>query len=115
MPSGKLTTTERREAFRKRNERILRSLRRNGHTLKGWHHLGRTQPCEICAQNELLGFVPLDHVYQTESSTGGVDGKGGELHPPAHDDCHCTIILSEAELFDLVESGKYAPWIGTES
>jgi len=93
----------------------------SGLSTKRWVHLGERGvtekgnpcPCVVCAGNEDLGFVPLDFVFKTVFKKGGVDGKGGQHHPPAHPTvCHCTIFFDEKDLFSAVERGVWKIWTG---
>lgn len=93
----------------------------SGLNQKRWVHLGERGvtakgnpcPCPVCAGNEELGFVAANFVFRTVFKTGGVDGLGGEHHPPAHPQvCHCTIFFDENELIDLVGRGEYKIWTG---
>lgn len=109
------------EIARAENAGRFAQVKRSGLKEKRWRHLGprgiteagNPHPCPVCEGNELLGFVPIDFVFETVFKSGGVDGKGGELHPPAHPSvCHCDIKINEQELFEKVSTGEYTPWTG---
>lgn len=109
------------EISRAENAGKLAQFKKSGLKYKGWVHLGKRgttdlgneHPCPICAGNEALGFVPIDHLYDTVFKTGGVDGEGRELHPPGHPSvCHCTTQFKEDDLFAQVAQGTYTPWGG---
>lgn len=64
----------------------LEMMVRAGLTRKHWSHVGHTGgpgpcPCPVCAENDGLGWVPIEYEYPTafEDST----------HPPCHPSCHC--------------------------
>lgn len=48
---------------------------------------GKSGNCEICDENEALGWIPDDDVF--ESVDGDVD------EPPAHPNCTCTLEYKE--------------------
>jgi len=97
----------------------LKQIAESGLETKGWVHrgargvteAGNVHPCPVCAGNEALGFVPLNHVYRTVF--GDKLGEGGSLTPPGHPNvCHCGIAMDEKEILDKLGSGEYKPWIG---
>jgi hypothetical protein len=109
------------EISRAENAGKLAQFKKSGLKLKHWKHLGKRglteagneHPCPICDFNEKLGYVPIDHLYDTVFKTGGVDGEGRELHPPGHPGvCHCTTQFNEDDLFQQVAQGTYTPWTG---
>jgi len=67
---------------------------------KGWDNRPFGDVCAICVANNALGFVPLDHEYQT------VFGEETTLHPPAHPEtCRCYLSSNPKELQRFFESG----------
>ena len=109
------------EINRAENAGAFGQFTHSGLNTKRWVHLGergKTEkgnpcPCPLCEANEKLGFVPLDFLYRTVFKKGGVDGLGGEHHPPGHPSvCHCTIFFDEKDLFDAVAKGDWRIWTG---
>lgn len=109
------------EISKAENQAHLDQIRHAGLKTKHWLHLGprgitaagNQHPCPVCTANEELGVVDIDYAYDTVFKSGGVDGEGRELRPPAHPTvCHCKIFFSEEELFSKIERGEYRPWTG---
>lgn len=64
-----------------------------GLTRKRWAHTGPDVPCSVCQGNIDLGFVDMDHQFNSVFGEGTVNG------PPAHPTVdHCHIEFDEDEL-----------------
>lgn len=102
------------EINRVHNEAKRDQMKEVGLTEKWWRHLGERgttdagneHPCPICLGNEELGFVDIDHTFDTVFEEGAQTPPG---HPGV---CHCTIRFKEEELFEIVGEGEFTPWTG---
>jgi SPP1 gp7 family putative phage head morphogenesis protein len=67
----------------------LDSYRRMGVKTKGWLTALDQNVCKRCGANQAQGDIPLDQPFQS-----------GELHPPGHPWCRCSLIPGAVDLDD---------------
>ena len=108
------------EVNRAENLGVWLQMKNSGLTVKRWVHLGERgvtkkgnpHPCPVCEGNENMGYVDMDFMFPTVFKSGGDDGEGGQLGPPAHPQvCHCTLSYERDEMIDKL-SVNYKPYLG---
>jgi hypothetical protein len=76
-----------------------------GLTRKRWVHTGEWDVCPVCEANIVLGFVPMDYMFDSVFGPATVPG------PPAHPQVdHCHIEFDENEVVE--RAGELNVWMG---
>lgn len=94
------------EINRAESEGRLKQWTKQGLTRKRWEHpSARDIPCKVCVSNVDMGYVSMDHKFNS------VFGEGTVQTPPGHPGvCHCLLAFDEAEL--IAKAGELSPWDG---
>jgi hypothetical protein len=93
------------EINRAESEGRLAQWTKQGLTKKAWEHTGLDQPCPVCVSNIEMGFVPMNHKFNS------VFGEATVLTSPGHPGvCHCSLTFSEDEL--IAKAGELDVWNG---
>ena len=77
----------------------LKQYSASGLTKKAVVHVGSDTPCENCQEQEALGFVAMDYVYQSKF--------GETLSAPFHTNCHDVLIFDKQEAKSLTKIKLY--------
>lgn len=94
------------EINRAESEGRLKQWTKQGLTRKRWEHPSeRDTPCKVCVSNIEMGYVPIDHKFNS------VFGEGTVSTPPGHPNvCHCLLTFDEDEL--IRRAGELDVWSG---
>lgn len=76
------------------NSAVLKQYEKVGIQKKALLHLGTDDSCELCKENENLGFVTLDYEYNTKFGTKS-------KIPPLHPNCNHVLTFSKTNLNNI--------------